>query len=129
MFNVNDDKLRGDKPTNRFNFANNSRMEILKRAREAININKNKQMRNDEGAFYPFNRAKKIPVGSFLRMPPTASSVNDYSIQQGGGRCTPDARNKFTNSLGKRKEQFEARALAKQGLTPIKEEVKTTETK
>lgn len=128
IFNVNDDKLRGDKPTNRFNFANNSRMEILKRAKQAININKNKKIRNDKGAFYPLNKPKQIPVGSFLRMPPTALSINNYSIQKGGGRYTQNIRNKFTNLLGKRKEQFETRALAKQGLTPIKE-AKTTETK
>ena len=124
VFNINDNKLRGDKPTNRFSFANNSRMEILKRAKQAININKNKKMRNDKGAFYPFNRVKQQPQGSLIRMPPTALSINNYSIQQGSGRYTPATRNKFTNLLGKRKEQFEARALAKQGLTPIKEESK-----
>ena len=89
MFNVNDDKLRGDKPTNRFSFANNSRMEILKRAREALSINKNEQMRNDKGAFHPFNRPKQIPVGSFLRMNPSALSVdnlnNNYCCGSGPG--------------------------------------------
>ena len=124
IFNINDDKLRGDKPNKRFDFANNSRMEILKRAREALSINKNKKMRNDKGAFYPFNRPKQIPQGSLIRMPPTALSINNYSIQ-GGGRYTQNIRNKFTNLLSQKKEQFETRALAKQGLTPIKEAKKT----